>query len=443
MPLRIYFFIGFLINVLAFYPGYVSPDGIDQYTQALTGRYGDWHPPAMAFVWSLLNKLHKTSGLMMTMQLAWFWYACYVLASSIKQRVWRVLIIVFSLAPFVHNFSAYVVKDTQMAFAWLLAFALMFRAWVTGTKLAKGTLIAIFLLLLYGIWARPNAFPGGIPLCFLFAGLLLKDRSFKRVSVLTVIIVALILTGGHFFNRALPLIKQYPETKSYLHDLSGIYLQTGENVFPAFLYQHPAFDTAHIRRQYTTATFDGVWWNSNGQEIVGEKNDEVSAKIRRSWMGAIAAHPTVYLKNRYDGFLSYLRIKPRIPVADYTYRYKWMQPNTLGLTNEGNAVASAIFTYVEAGENMPYMRPWFWALLNVILFGLIPLVKDSALKQGYVVLLLSSFLYFIPQFFIYQTDTDFRYSYWNCIACTVSLFILITSRRPSIDNGRLNKNAAP
>lgn len=34
----------FLLYYIAFYPGSFSPDSLDQYTQALTGRYNDWHP---------------------------------------------------------------------------------------------------------------------------------------------------------------------------------------------------------------------------------------------------------------------------------------------------------------------------------------------------------------------------------------------------------------
>ena len=53
-----YFFVaGFLLYVGFFYPGFMSTDSAVQILQARQGVYSDWHPPAMAYLWGLLESI--------------------------------------------------------------------------------------------------------------------------------------------------------------------------------------------------------------------------------------------------------------------------------------------------------------------------------------------------------------------------------------------------
>ncbi|MCD6064465.1 MAG: hypothetical protein K0R82_2376, partial [Flavipsychrobacter sp.] len=129
----------FLINVIAYYPGFLTSDSLDQYEQAITGKYGNWHPPAFTLLWRLLNSIYKGPFLLLVFQLGLLWGSAYVLMQTVKKRHWRIAIFVLSLAPFVQNFAGCVVKDSQMALPWLLSFALLFRAHVTDKRLAPPT----------------------------------------------------------------------------------------------------------------------------------------------------------------------------------------------------------------------------------------------------------------------------------------------------------------
>ncbi|HEX3554159.1 MAG TPA: hypothetical protein VIA62_13115 [Thermoanaerobaculia bacterium] len=51
-----------------FFPALMSADTMNQYGQALTGRYLDWHPPFMAAVLNLVLRLGGTVGLFMLLQ---------------------------------------------------------------------------------------------------------------------------------------------------------------------------------------------------------------------------------------------------------------------------------------------------------------------------------------------------------------------------------------
>src|SRR4051812_5652539 len=51
-----------------FYPALMSADTMNQYGQALTGRYLDWHPPFMAAILGLVLRMRGTVGLLMLFQ---------------------------------------------------------------------------------------------------------------------------------------------------------------------------------------------------------------------------------------------------------------------------------------------------------------------------------------------------------------------------------------
>ena len=44
---------GFLLCVVAYYPGYTSPDSIRQLGEARAWSFTDWHPRLMAAVWGV------------------------------------------------------------------------------------------------------------------------------------------------------------------------------------------------------------------------------------------------------------------------------------------------------------------------------------------------------------------------------------------------------
>ena len=420
-------FVLFVLSFIAFNPGFLTPDGLDQYKQALSGEYTDWHPPLMAFTWRMLNHIHNGPEVMLVMQLVLLWGSVYLLATAVKSRLWYVFMVLFALAPFILNFAGNIFKDMQMAFAWLMAFSLLFNRIVRHVKVSKLVAAITLLLILYGTWIRPNALPGAAALLLLWAWVMTAQQSRRVFIIVSLLLIVFTVAGTFLFTgRIFNAKKQYAENKIFMHDLAGIFVKTGDNVFPAMMYDKPQFDTGYIRANYLPATFDFMWWNNDGKNVRPHQADRASNKLKAAWKKAVLKYPTVYLSNRWDGFLYFLRIKKR--TDEFGYSSPWVIQNEYGFVAKGRGFHEAVFAHVDMHKNMPYMRPWFWFFLNIILAGFIPLVKRKETRVLYTALVLSSLVYVLPQFFIFQIDTEFRYMYWNCIACTIALFIFIQSK---------------
>ena len=103
--------IGFVLNLVAYYPGFMSPDSLDVYAQSISHHYTDSHPPIMAGLWSVFNNFYTGSLIMLLFQLGLFWGSFYLLAttwfSSRRNQIF--LFLGLLLEPFIQNFLAYII----------------------------------------------------------------------------------------------------------------------------------------------------------------------------------------------------------------------------------------------------------------------------------------------------------------------------------------------
>ena len=418
--------LGFVANFIACYPGYMTGDSLDQYAQSLSAEYSNWHPPIMAAWWRVLNIISSGPQSMLAFQLACLWVGIYFLFSLLRgSKWWYLTVFLFAFAPFVQNFSGYIIKDSQMAITWFLACAWMLH--ISGRRRNWLELIACTLLLVYGCWIRLNALPGFIPLCFLWAGVFFPFQS-DRIKIIAAFsfLVATVLLQPLVNYKMLRASKSYPEIKLYMHDLSGVFVRTGENVFPALLYQNSQFDTAFIRKHYSVTSFDPIWWNDNGIKVVNGDKAPINAALYEQWTGAIFQHPGIYLSNRFNGFLYYLRV--RNSGTKFYYNINFIDENKWGFAVRDGKLHRFWQQGLKLHGAMPYTRPWFWLLLNLVLFIPLRRMEKGISRVAATCLLWSSLLYVLPMFFLFQVDFEFRYSYWNCIAVSLGLCMIIKEK---------------
>ncbi|MGN6568547.1 MAG: hypothetical protein ACTHJ0_11370 [Flavipsychrobacter sp.] len=418
---------GFLLNLIAYYPGFMSPDSLDQYQQAITGDYNDWHPPIMAGLWHLFNYIYSGPLLMLVFQLSLFWTSIYLLLTAIKGHIWKLSILLLAFAPFIQNFTGYIIKDIQMSFAWLLTSAILFRAIIQQRKLSIFESIISLLLIIYATWIRQNALPGSLPFIVLWTWLVFRQRS-KGFKITIVVIATTLLVWLQFpFNYNLfNAEKTYPEVKLYLEDITGIYAKTGQSYFTPYVLTGPAFDPNRLRTQYNTATFDDLWEDYNGKALLPDMDDSSVKDLQKAWLHAIVAHPFTYINNRADGFLYYLRVKNRTPLH---YYYPYIDPNPYGFVFKWNLASKLLLKPIAFQKDIFYMRPWFWFLLSVILLFFMKKIRNTAYRKYYILLATSGILYLLPQFLVYQTDTDLRYFYWNILSPALCVCLLIADRK--------------
>jgi hypothetical protein len=159
---------GFIISLLAFWPGFMEFDSFDQYAQAI-GRepLNDWHPVILAFLWKLLIFVHDGPQPMLLLQLLLYWSGFLYLALHLLQRdkPWlAVAAILVPFSPFLLNFAGVLWKDTQLALAFFWAALLL-----TFAPRNLTSAVASLAFIVYGLAVRHNGIAAALPLLILWS----------------------------------------------------------------------------------------------------------------------------------------------------------------------------------------------------------------------------------------------------------------------------------
>jgi len=155
--------LGLGVALWIFWPGYMSWDSAYQWWQARHDRFDSVHPPLMAMIWQLSDRVVEGPGGMFALQAALLWSALAMFAAALPLRpAWRFAIVLgLGFWPPLFALLPHVWKDlwTLAGFAWALALlAHDLRAPHRGWR--AGALIAITFACAF----RHNALTGALPL---------------------------------------------------------------------------------------------------------------------------------------------------------------------------------------------------------------------------------------------------------------------------------------
>lgn len=175
-----------------FFPALMSEDSIVQWRQAVTGRYGSWHPPIMAMLMHATRWVTQSPALFTWIQGVLFWgaivAALFACIRSARLRV--VACAVTMLNPVLWTYSAVLWKDVWVAGLLLLAVRPLLRAVRTasGPALWSGTL-CIALATCF----RPNAASAVIASMAIGSLFVWRSLGFSRKLLRAVLLGLLVL----------------------------------------------------------------------------------------------------------------------------------------------------------------------------------------------------------------------------------------------------------
>jgi hypothetical protein len=405
--------LGFTLNILVFYPGFMSPDSLAQYQQASVNVYSDWHPPIMAWVWRILSFVFVPPSGLLFFQMILLWGSIYLLALefiSTRFKVWILVLLPFF--PSILTISGVLWKDVQMAFALLTIFALNY------VKRQKLIFVFTLLLVFYAVSLRMNAFFALPPLVILFVIVFVRIKSKVIIALLGLTCTAAIFIGSYFLVQALTNpAKSDLASVSTQDDLSYFSLIKGESLIPGV----PLTDI----KKCATATPGGSQMYVIDFCLAPLANREVNSPtvytsdLRGVWLKNIFENPLGYIKFHLYGF----NIQLRAPGV--TPRYFWedgIVKNEFGFETLNGPLTKVVRNSINyLGRNADiFFKPFFWGWLNIV-FCLFLIGMKSTRQRNYLLLFnLSGLTYLGSYFFLH--GSDYRYSYWTTV---ITIFVAV------------------
>lgn len=412
------------IHVLAFWPGIMVWDAIRQYRQALSGRFDDWHPPAMNWLWRQLLSLHSGPAPMLVLQALLYWGGLGLLAADAARRGRTGLALAIGflgLMPIPLVLVGTVLKDSLMAGALLTAAGLI--AWRDEGDRRLALVAA--LLLAGAATLRFNAMPACLPLAIR----LLPEswRRGRRAAAAAAIATALLLAMP-LANRMLRAERSGVELSLVIYDLGGITRRTGTDMFPPLPVADPVATNA---RCYSPIAWDSYAWWVDAPCPIGF--DAVRDSLRKDgtspalfWARAAITHPLAYAGHRLAHFNQNIRfiVGGRAPHGLSLQS----DPNAWGFAEPPNRLRDAIAGLAGMSLASPFGWPacWLAVAVAVLLSGA---RGDESLARP---LAWSALLYgmsYLPL----SVATEVRYHLWTTIAAALGAAMavdILTRRRP-------------
>ena len=428
---------GLAAVLYVFWPGYMSWDSAYQWWQARHDRFDSVHPPLMAMIWQLTDRVVEGPGGMFALQCALLWSALALFAAALPVRTpWRVAIVLgFGLWPPLLGLQPHVWKDlwTLAGFAWALALMAQeqrapHRGWRAGALLA----------LTFACAFRHNALTGALPmlawLVWRELGVLLpggsarqrRYRTFGGTAVLSTLLVCLPIAVNQ-----LPQVRQTEAVWSVvtLWDAAAVSLAENRLIYPSELVD-PTLTLGELRGKFVDYSNTSVY---------------ETGKLRHSFDGPY----TPAQREALQGLALALPLEHTAAYAAHRWRlaqllYGW---DRAGLP-DGLVLMPGLHAY---GDNPP-LPTQRGELHDRVLAGLFRLV-DTPLFAGWIYLLAcasvlglaawpgtrrpgsglaaavaaSSLLYALPLALV-SGSAEFRYLAWPVLATLAALAMCAAGR---------------
>ena len=434
---------GLLLTHYAFYPGKLSTDGWYQLQEARTALYTDWHPPLLSWIWRYVEILHRGPALLFLLHAAMFWTGLGIIANLAYTRrrscLW--FLILAGLNPAVFSQQSLMIKDTAMASALTLAFALLLYAEKKSSWRAWSLALPP---LTYAIGVRHNGALAAVPF-LLWAGLIFPrasgiplGRNPRRVGWLLGLFLFGSLTAGMKWtnNRLARGTNYYLYQNILLWDLTAISVQTGRLRMPEYILNgRPDLDLALLRHQYTPKALDPLFFNwppwfddphlAAATPALFMTIDKAQIKqLFRYWTQEVRRQPLAYLKHRSRVFMQLLNLN-HDPVAqplcddDCSAMQNAKVLVDFDTSAPSATLSNAANKTVEWSARTWLFRGYPYLLIPLGLLAL-ALCRRIRLDASQIVLASSSLLYLCSYFFLSMAYYH-RYLYWPIIAGTLAV----------------------
>ena len=442
--------LGFFFTLLVYQPGYMSYDSLDQLQQARRGEFIDNHPPLMAAIWSVVDRVCAGPFGMLLLQNLLFWSGLAVFFMYAPGRIWVRLLcaILIGLYPPIFGLIGTIWKDLLMLGALVLATGLINRF---RTDRSVFTALAVAFLLVVASALRHNSMAAIPPLVLMLVlGARMvpnasRTKAFLVSMALSIPVSGLLMFGSTQLSDRLTHKRNHFWQAFAVYDLAGISVRTGEMLFPegSPVLMQPA-DLDGVKAVYTGRSVGKLYQARSdragrGKRVFDYTHDDMELqRLRSSWVDAIIAHPGAYVAHRAAIFAQLVGLtSDPVDTPIYGLYGPRIIENDMGFVFVPSDLNENITDFLIDLSKTPIYRVWIY-LLALFVFCAIGIHRFRR-RGEYVVLCLStSGLFLMLPYFFVAASGNFRYSLWGLMTALLCATYLLCEASARQRGGRLS-----
>lgn len=415
----------FAMNALVHYPGTMNNDTINQYGEAISGRYTYWHPPVMAWLWSWLRLAGNGPGPLLLFHLALYWLGFALLADGLRRSEHPRLAMLIALAgafpPFLY-INATVAKDVGLVSSWLVAVGLIFWFRVQRRPTPVRWWVVVVALMSYGTLVRANAvFAVGPVLVYALAPphshWLRSVRLITAAMVVAVLAIPVTLQANRWLFNPSPT---HPEQSLFLFDLMGMAVYESD---PALIEPRATLAAGDLQACYSPYWWDSLSpWGRCSAKVHRPNADLVTITegLALQWAKTILQHPVAYAAHRLKHFNSSVLFAVPLKHIRLTPEYRTDDPAIAPME-----VVTERDVRLDLLRKNPIVWPITWLVWGGFVLAFISRREDVSPVVQLARVLIVSALGYSCAYLLVGVATDMRYHYWSLMSVLVGTLLVL------------------
>lgn len=438
-----------LLWLLVFWPGLMSPDSIDQWSQSLSSVFNDWHPAIYAIIMRILNRIWETPAVIGLLQIlclslvtSWGLHALWKV--GVPKKVCWAMSALFAVIPLNALFSITLWKDIPYGISLFALFLMVLQIvlsdgdWLKSWKQKTGLAVASAGVMLF----RHNGAP--VVLLAILALILFFPKI--RRGLMQTSIGLLIL----FFLIKVPLYQSLRVTPNGMGGINQLYLH---HISAHVEAETPlsASEEAYLNQllpldewTYYPCNVDTLKFQS-GIDLdllysQPQKNLEVFLSLARK-------APAVNLKHIFEANKMIWQIQPggcylyRVPLFKNTDNsFHWIESNSIGIAEDSKIPGwiSPFFDFYARTASVPWIDSFVWrpAMTTYLSFLVCMAMALRFQKKKTLLIGLVPLLQF-GMMLVLTFAQDMRFQYGNMLIGLFSiglLFIPVPESEPQTES---------
>jgi hypothetical protein len=415
---------GGVAAVAVSWPGHYSYDSIVQLDQGRSGLYNAWHPPVMAWLLGLADRVTPGGAMFTVLEAALVFGALASLAAMARPGAWAAPMVALAVAltPQAAIYPAIVWKDVLFAGAALSAFACLAwaaRAW-EGRGWRWALIVKAGVLLALAALARQNGLiliPVAAVTLSWVAARRAPGRGWRDGAVAGGTLLAVAVAATLAGSAALKLHsdgqneRQRQWTELRIYEIVAARRLDPHTDFTVLAAKAPVLN-AFLTRQgptlYNLQRIDPLVQN----DTVEGREDRDRPAVLAQWRAIFAGDPWLYLRVRAAMFRWVLMtpdLKACVPLSVGVNGPPDVMAH-LKIESRYSDADDLVFNYAQAFFGTPVFSHAAWGVLGALL--LIPLLMRRRPEDLAVAGLLAGALSFAASFFAISIACDYRYLYF-------------------------------
>lgn len=407
-----------VISLMLLWPGYIYWDSHQQLTEAITGKFTDWHPPIMSLIWGKLIWIFGSEGIFLCLNLALCVASVYIISNWFTGVYKTIAFILLFFNPLFFGHVGIIWKDVALANCVILSCALILNSIIHERELLRSEKFIILLLLFIASFLRANAPFITSPLIAYV--IIRQNRPWKTLFIALALIPTLIVGTPILNNRLIGAEKSNAINSLFIFDIGGASAQSKQNLFPGEW-------STQEQELIINGCYNAEMWN----EYIYGKCPFVYSKVTnkslsKAWLQIVTEHPLAYFKHRLAHFNAFMRYVG--PSTGYFYYF----PGIPGIQADisppltGNPIMKFYERVMAKMNRQPWNLPFIWLFATI---GLLIASCRNRTRQERAVFFISfgSVLYALG-YIIIGVASDFRYILPTAYANIVCLVALLSGR---------------